>query len=289
MEGVKKLSVKEWDTVRSQLVSVYKERQAKDPGRLLKLCRYKKENVHQFMMILEIKDEKFCLFNIRSKTDAQMLYDHCCNIIPHFWDAKPCYSEVFTDKVLTKLVKLMKLYGNSWSVAHMCVSLPLPEDTMMILLASDSFKDHFTSTHHPKGYTLLHLAIEMNSVSACQAVMRCADECGLDPGFHVKDQDSLILIQRANQSDSQKCLTFLMQSQSPCQSLYSSEKKLLSQFQRAIENKNSDMVKRLLVSDQRLVCEPYADGSICLHKACDHMARVECRTTFLMQHYCIHT
>ena len=64
MECVKKLSVKEWDTVRSQLVNIYKEQQAKDPGRLLRLCRYKNENVHQFMMILEIKQEKFCLFNI---------------------------------------------------------------------------------------------------------------------------------------------------------------------------------------------------------------------------------
>ena len=120
----------------------------------------------------------------------------------------------------------------------------------------------------------------MNSVSACRAVMRCADEYGLDPGFHVKDQDGLTPIQRANKSNSQKCLTFLMQSQSSCKALYSSEKILLSQFQRAIENKNSDMVKRLLVSDQRLVCEPYVDGSICLHKACDHMVRAECRTTF---------
>ena len=83
----------------------------------------------------------------------------------------------------------MKEHGDTWSIAHMCVSLPLPEETMIILLASDSFKDHFTSTCHPRGYTILHLAVELNSVSACRAIMRCGDQwlSHMAPGLHVED------------------------------------------------------------------------------------------------------
>ncbi|XP_065899391.1 85/88 kDa calcium-independent phospholipase A2-like isoform X2 [Dysidea avara] len=280
MECVKKLTAEEQNEIHSQLFKEDVEKEDKNPIRQLKLCCYKKcfKSSCWFSVVLEIKNEIFCLIDTPNKPEAQHLYNLCCNVIPHFWDVKPCHSAVFTDKVLTKLVELMRLYGNSWSVAHMCVSLPLPEDTMMILLASDPFKDHFTSTHHPKGYTLLHLVIEQKSIIACKAIMRCSDEYNLDPCFHVRDQESLIPIQRATKSNAKECLTYLLKSQSPHEAQQSSSflrrGNVLDQFRKAIEDKKSDTVKTLLNTDPSLVHVPYVDGSVCLHKTRDHLTMV---------------
>ena len=85
--------------------------------------------------------------------------------IPCFWSPKVAshaiLSEIFDETVLTQLVDLISEHGNTWSVAHMCVSLiPLQGNTMMLLLASDSFKYYFRSSVHPKKYRLFHLAVE---------------------------------------------------------------------------------------------------------------------------------
>ena len=280
MEKVRCLSAKELDSINV----VYKEigKEAKIPPlRRIKLCHYKKRGNDAFLwflIVLEIENKEFVLFDTFKKEEATTLYYHCWDVIPCFWSVEDFLYEVFTDTVLTKLVELMRLYGYSWSVAHMCVSLPLPEDTMMILLASDSFKDHFTSTRHPKRYTLLHLAIEQNSLLACKAILRCSEKLGLDPCFYIEDQDGLLPIQKAKDSDAKECLTYLIQSQSPheaqCSSGFLSKQNLLDQFRKAIEDKKSDTVKTLLTTDPSLVHVPNVDGSICLHKARDHMVRV---------------
>ena len=279
MEKVKCLSAKELESYDV----VYKEigKEDKIPLRRIKLCHYKKHGNDAFLwflVVLEIENKEFVLIDTFKKKEATTLCYLCYDVIPCFWSEDACLYEVFTDIVLTKLVELMKSHGSSWSVAHLCVSLPLPEDTMMLLLASDSFKDYFTSTHHPTGYTLLHLAIEQKSLLACKAIMRCSEKLGLDPCFHIQDQDGLLPIQKANNSDTKECLTYLIQSQSPHEAQRSlgflSKQNILEQFRKAIEDKKSDTVKTLLTTDPKLVHAPYIDGSICLHKACDHKVRV---------------
>ena len=111
-------------------------------------------------------------------------------------------------------MELIKEHGDTWSVAHICVSLLLSEDTMMKLLTSDSFKEHFTSTHYPKRHTLLHLAIEQNSVSACKIVMQCGDRLGKDPGV-VEDNEKMLPLQLAIGLNAKECVTYLRKSQSP--------------------------------------------------------------------------
>ena len=185
-----------------------------NPSRKLKLCTYeKRKNEFWYRVIVEMQGEDIQVGESKNEDEARSLFYSSYDIFPRFWSPKMLshLTDIFTDKVLAKLVEVM---GNNWSVAHMCVSLPLPEDTMMILLASDSFKDHFTSTHHPKRYTLLHLAVELNSLSACRAIMRCSDQwLYKDPGLFVGDIDGATPIQRAVVCEAWACLDYLAQSQ----------------------------------------------------------------------------
>ena len=196
-------------------------KEATDPTRKLKVCTCKGRYGYgkEYAVIAEVIGKKFALFTSKLEDDAWEFFHYCLDVIPCFWSPKiPSHShlaKIFCEQVLTKLVELMRLYGNSWSVAHMCVSLPLPEDTMMILLASDSFKDHFTSTHHPKRYRLLHLAVEMESLPACKAIMRCSDQwLHEDPGLFVEDIEGVTPINRAAIAHSWACAEYLKQSQS---------------------------------------------------------------------------
>ena len=86
---------------------------------------------------------------------------------------------------------------------------------MTKLLTNNSFKEHFTSTHYPKGHTLLHLAIEQNSVSACKIVMQCGDRLGKDPGVVVEDNEKMLPLQLAISLNAKECVTYLRVSQSP--------------------------------------------------------------------------
>jgi len=269
MEGVKLLTAKELDGTNV----LYKEygQDVKDPIRRLKFCCYKKhgnEAFYWFLVIAEVCNEEFQLLNTFKEAEARKFFYLCCHIVPCFWNVEACIPVVFTVKVLTKLVELMKEHGDTWSVAHMCVSLPLLEETMMILLTSDSFKKHFTSTHHPKGYTLLHLAIEQNSVSTCKIIMHCSDILDKDPGIFVEDNEKMLPFQLATNLNAKECVTFLRQSQS--QNSSKSYLSLLEQFQKVIENKQTDTVRKMIEADPNLVNESFQDGCSGLHKACDH-------------------
>ena len=101
--------------------------------------------------MVEISKDEFQLWNTLREDEARSIFCLCCSIIPCFWNVEDYIQEVFSVNVLTKLMELIKEHGDTWSVAHMCVSLLLSENTMMKLLTNDSFKEHFTSTHYPKG------------------------------------------------------------------------------------------------------------------------------------------
>ena len=259
-----------------------------DPRRRLMYNTYEnKRKVARYCIIIELKNEVIELYSSTDEKDAKSVLSTCCRIIPCFWSPKVLshLSEIFTVKVLNKLVELMREHSDTWSVAHMCVSLPLPEDTMMILLASDPFKDHFTSVQHPKGYTLLHLAIEQNSITACRAIMRCSDRwLSADLGFHIEDKDGVVPIQKAIISKSWACLDYLVQSQSAHISASDELPRLrffnrsnLKQFKNAVEAKRSTTVKKMLMSNPNFAnIAGYVDGSISLHKAQDREVCTRC-------------
>ena len=274
---VRRLSGKEKENLP---ISTKIKKIADDPRRRLMYNSYEnKRKVARYCMIIEIKNEVIELYSSTDEKDVKSVLSTSCGIIPCFWSPKVLshLSEIFTVKVLSKLVELIREHSDTWSVAHMCVSLPLPEDTMMILLASDSFKDHFTSVHHPEGYTLLHLAIEQNSLTACRAIMRCSDHwLSADPGFHIEDKDGVMPIQKAIISKSWACLDYLVQSQSahvsasedlPRPRLFSRSN--LKQFKNAVEAKRSTTVKKMLVNNPNFANAGYVDGSIGLHRAQD--------------------
>jgi len=261
---------------------------AEDPERKLKFTSYKnQQNEDRHRVVLEFGDRCFQFVDSNAYEEAKELFSLSNKVIPCFWSPKaPSHLPVIlTVEVLTKLVELMKEHGDTWSVAHMCVSLPLPEETMMILLASDSFKDQFTSTHHPKKYTLLHLAIEQKSVSSCRAIMRCSEYwLKEDPGLFVEDVDHKLPIQKAIDSGAQKCAEYLMKSQLG-HSLYSQKtggffgyfsSDVLQLFQTALETKNCDKTRELLEKYPMLVRADFMDGNTGLHKAKD--AKVCVRT-----------
>ena len=194
-------------------------KEARNPLRKLKLCTYEKQKSDfWYRVIVDIQEEKFQIFDNNNEENARNYFYSCCNIIPCFWSPRILshLADIFTVKVLTKLVKLIEQHGNTWSMAHMCVSLPLPEETMLVLLTSDLFKDHFTSTCHPKGYTILHLAVELNSVSACRAIMRCGDQWpelrDKAHSLQVKDLEGLVPIQKAIVCKAWACVDYLVQS-----------------------------------------------------------------------------
>jgi len=271
-----------------QKVDVIEEEVGKtdeNPVRKLFLSRYKISSEERSRVLVEFDGKTFQLLDSVSHSVSHEVVKEFFvisnDVLPCFWRPKvdSHLTTVFTDKVLTKLVELMKSHGRSWSVAHMCVSLPLPEDTMMILLASDSFKDHFTSTHHPKGYTLLHLAIEQKSLVACKAIMRCSDRWldGKDPGFFVEDLNGLIPLQKANEESAKECLDYLMGSQSHTQlvgqktsgifGFFSTD--LIGSFQASLESKTYEKTRRMLKENPQLVKEAFVDGSTALHKVKD--------------------
>ena len=271
MEGVRCLSAKELEDI--DALHKYKEcgHDAKDPVRRLKLCCYKKHGnnaFYWFIVTVEVSKEEFQLLNTFKEDEARRIFYLCCYIIPCFWSITTCIPAVFTVKVLTKLVELIEQHGDTWSIAHMCVSLPLPEETVMTLLTSDSFKDHFTSTHHPSGYTLLHLAIEQNSVATCKIVMHCSDFLGQDPGLLIEDNDKMLPFQLATSLNAKECVSFLKQSQS--QNSSKNYLTLLDQFLKALASKQTDAVRKLIEANPGLVNESFLDGCSCLHKACDH-------------------
>ena len=263
-----------------------------NPVRKLFLSKYNIKNEVRSRVLVECDGKTFQLLDSVSHEEVKEFFVTCNDVVPCFWSPKvhSHLTTVFKDKVLTKLVELMRLYGNSWSVAHMCVSLPLPEDTMMILLASDSFKDHFTSTHHPKGYTLLHLAIEQKSLVTCKAIMRCSDRWldGTDPGFFVEDLDGMIPLQKANEDSAKECLDYLMGSQSQLVGQKTSGifgffgADIIRSFEAMLESKSYEKTKGMLKDNPQLVNEAFVDGSTALHKVKDPKVYVTC-DVFIMQ------
>ena len=191
-----------------------------NPTRKLKLCSCKRfgTTVCDYAVVVEILGKKIALSTSDSEEDATRFFHQCLDVISRFWSPKvtshAILSEIFDETVMTQLVELIKAHGNTWSVAHMCVCLPLQENTIMLLLASDSFKHYFRSSVHPKKYCLLHLAVEQNSLVACKAIMRCSDRwLNMDPGLYAEDNDGNTPIDKAVLSQSWACLEYLQQSQ----------------------------------------------------------------------------
>ena len=204
MSKVRRLSSDEQITTED----IGKEEQ--NPTRILSLCSCKtfdRTVRHSYAVVVEILGNKIALLTSDNEDDARKFFYQCLNVIPCFWSPKVT-SEIFNETMLTKLVELIKEHGSTWSVAHMCVSLPLQENTMILLLASDSFKHYFRSSNHPKKYRLLHLAVEQNSLVACKAIMRCSD-CKLDTGLHTDDADGNTPLEKALSSQSWACLEYL--------------------------------------------------------------------------------
>ena len=282
--AVRRLSSKDRECIP---ISSKTKKIAEEPRRRLMYNTYEnKRDAFRYCIVVELKNEAIELYGSADEKDAKSVLSISCMIIPCFWSPKVLshLSEIFTTKVLSKLVELIREHGDTWSVAHMCISLPLPEDTMILLLASDSFKDHFTSVQHPKGYTLLHLAIEHHSLTACRAIMRCSDRWLLvDPGFHVEDKDGVMPIQKAVVSKAWACLDYLVQSQPALTSASGSlqrprlfSKSNLKQFQNAVEAKRSTTVKKMLASNPNFANAGYVDGCIGLHRAQDCEVCVRC-------------
>ena len=278
MAQVRSLKENELESTLSQEVG----KEAQNPLRKLKLCTYeKRKNNCWYRVIVDIQGEEFQIFDNNNEENARKCFYSCCDIIPCFWSPKKLshLTHIFTVKVLTKLVELMEQHGNSWSVAHMCVSLPLPEETMLVLLTSDPFKDHFTSTCHPKGYTILHLAVELNSISACRAIMQCGNQqpglCDKAHGLHVEDIEGVVPIQKAIVCKAWTCLDYFVQSLSLQPPAGSETPPILSgeMFQRA---RNLQAMKAgTKQSSPTTFMEPkkarywFSDKSITLHEARD--------------------
>ena len=280
MSQIRSLKENELKSTVSQEVG----KEAQNPLRKLKLCAYEKgKNDYRYRVIVDIQGEEFQIFDFDSKDEesARKCFYSCYDIIPCFWS--PRYlshlTDIFTVKVLTKLVELIEQHGNTWSLAHMCVSLPLSEETMLVLLTSDPFKDHFTSTCHPKGYTILHLAVELNSVSACRAIMRCGDQW---PGLrdkahdlHVEDIEGLVPIQKAIIYRAWSCLDYFIQSLSLQLPAGSETPTGLEtppilggeMFQRAVTRNLQDMNAGTQQSSPTVAKKVYNDKGINLHKA----------------------
>ena len=172
MEGVRCLSAKELEDI--DALHEYKEygHDAKDPARRLTLCCYKKRGnnaFYWFIVTVEVS-RRVSIFNTFKEDEARRIFYLCCY---SFWSVTTCIPVVFTVKVLTKLMELIEQHDDSWSIAHMCVSLPLPEETMMTLLTSESFKDYFMSTHRPDPVMLCNTKIwgTMFFVSNCQSLL----------------------------------------------------------------------------------------------------------------------
>ena len=264
---VKILTEKELESTVSQEIG--KERE--NPQRKLKLCTYEKQKESYWRrVIVDIQGEEFQIFDHETEETARKYFYSCYDIIPCFWSPRRLshLTDIFTVKVLTKLMELIEKHGNTWSIAHMCVSLPLPEETMLVLLTTDPFKEHFTSTCHPRGYTILHLAVELNSVSACRAIMRCGDQwpglCDKAPELHVEDIEGLVPLQKAIICKSWACLDYFVQSLplpledgSVAPAILSGE-----MFQRAVS-------KNLQQGSATVTKKVYNDKGIGLHKAHD--------------------
>ena len=263
-------------------------RKDENPERKLKLISYKNDkNESRHRVLLEFADLYFQLVDSNAHEEAKQLFLLSSTVIPCFWSPKVAshLPTILSTKVLTKLVELMMEHGDTWSVAHMCVCLPLPEDTMMILLASDALKEHFTSTHHPKMYRLLHLAIEQKSVDACRAIMRCSEFwLQEDPGLSAKDLDQKLPIQKALDIGAQECVKYLLEVQS-FHDMFSKRTggifgffttDVPQSFQTALETKNCSKVKELLQSHPALVRADFTDGNTGLHKAKDAKVCSQC-------------
>ena len=204
-------------------VDVGKEEE--NPTRKLKLCSCRRSGYvswfgssRDYAVVVEILGKKIALAISNNEDETRTFFNQCLDVIPCFWSPRVLsdanLSEIFNEVVLTQLVELIKTNGSSWSVAHMCVSLPLQENTMMLLLASDAFKHYFCSDVHPKKYRLLHLAVEQNSVVACKAIMRCSDRwLNKDPGLYAIDADGNTPVEKAVLTESMACLEYLLESQ----------------------------------------------------------------------------
>ena len=265
LSQVKILSEKELNSTVSQEVG--KERE--NPQRKLKLCTYeKRKQIFWRRVIVDIQGQEFQIFDHEIEEAVTKCFYSCYDIIPCFWSPRSLshLTDIFTIEVLTKLMELIEKHSSTWSIAHMCVSLPLPEETMLVLLTSDPFKEHFTSTCHPRGYTILHLAVELNSVSACRAIMRCGDQwlCDKAPELHVEDIEGLVPIQKAVICKSWACLDYFVQSLPLPLEDGSLTPPILSgeMFQRAVS-------KNLQQGSPIVVKKVYNDKGIGLHKARD--------------------
>ena len=254
---------------------------AENPERKLTLLSYKNNlNEGRHRVLLQFGDQRFQFVDSDAYEEAKLLFSLFNKVIPCFWSPKvPSHlPNILCTAVLTKLVELIKEHGNTWSVAHMCVSLPLPEDTMMILLASDAFKEHFRSTHHPKQYRLLHLVIEQKSLNACKAIMRCSEHwLREDPGLYDEDIDHKLPIHKATDIGAQEIIDYLFEGQS-IHSLHGEKTggllgffktDVLLSFQNALETKNCSKTKEMLESHPKLIIADFVDGDTGLHKAKD--------------------
>ena len=227
------------ELVKTEDIDIGKEEE--NPSRKLKLCSCRRFSGnplwlgssivrHEYAVVVEILGKRIALLISDNEDEARTFFNQCFDVIPCFWSPKVTshakLSEIFSEVILTKLVELITEHGSTWSVAHICVCLPLQEDTMMLLLASDSFKHYFCSNVHPKGYHLLHLAVEQKSLVACKAIMRCSDLwLHKDPGLYAKDADGNTPIDKAIFSESWACLEYLQESQLPMEEVGSRVRK----------------------------------------------------------------
>ena len=259
--------------------TVYEEigKEVENLRRKFKLCIYQKRKKEYWRrVIVDIQGEEFQIFDFddKNKESAKKYFYLCYDIIPCFWSPRNLshLTDIFTVQVLTKLVELIEHHGSTWSIAHLCVSLPLPEKTMLVLLTSDPFKHHFTSTCHPKGYTILHLAVELNSVSACRVIMKCGDQWpGLSDkahDLHVKDIEGVVPIEKAVVCRAWACLEYFVQSLSLAAPAGSETPPILGgeMFQRAVTRNLQGMNVGALQKSVKKSCN---DEGINLHKARD--------------------
>lgn len=274
MSQVRSLKENELKSTVSQEIG----KEAQNPQRKLKLCTYeKRKNEYWYRVVVDIQGEEFQIFDFdnNNEENARKYFYSCYDVVPCFWSPRSMshLTDIFTVKVLTKLVELIEQHGSTWSIAHMCVSLPLPEETMLVLLTSDPFKDHFTSICHPKGYTILHLAVELNSLSACRAIMRCGDQwlCDKAHDLHVPDIEGVVPIEKAIVCKAWACLDYFIQSLSLPLPTGSETPPILSgeMFQRAVTRNLQGMSIGSQQDSPTIVKKVYNDKGINLHKARD--------------------
>ena len=111
-KSVKILTEKELKSTVSQEVG--KER--KDPQRKLKLCTYEKRKENYWRrVIVDIQGEEFQIFDHEIEETATNFFYSCNDIIPCLWSPRSLshLTDIFTVKVLTKLMELIEKHGHT--------------------------------------------------------------------------------------------------------------------------------------------------------------------------------